>query len=92
MWKRFQKVLPSHPGRHGGGLMSTGASQSPPQIVPESSESARDVIVLQPARAVPAPSDRLRGLPLRGRKVGVVDIGTEFGRQSCKAAGCAIAN
>jgi hypothetical protein len=51
MWKRFQKVLPLHPGRHGGGLMSTGASQSPPRIVPKSSESARDVIALQPARA-----------------------------------------
>jgi hypothetical protein len=51
MWKRFQKVLPSHPGRNGRGLMSTGASQSPPRIVPESSESARDVIALRPARS-----------------------------------------
>jgi hypothetical protein len=58
MWQRFQKVLPSDPGWNGGGLVSTGASQSPPRIVPESSESARDVIASRQLAAL-ADSDRV---------------------------------
>jgi hypothetical protein len=71
MWKRFQKVLPSHPGRNGGGLMSTGASQSPPRIVPESSESARDVIALHPARSGCRLTRHVRSGAPQGRNVAV---------------------
>jgi hypothetical protein len=78
MWKRFQKVLPSHPGRNGGGLMSTGASQSPPRIVPESSESARDVIALHPAR-MRFPLMLTGRVRSGGATQLFVDTGTEFG-------------